>query len=80
MVFRVHHEGSLHPKLTPAASSQVNGCVFALTVINGMIAAGVNSSVRFKVYMTRLDVNILEGNGLPDNCNGQYVFSEPDFA
>lgn len=45
MIFRVHCEGSSRPKLTLAASAQMNGCIFALTVVDGMIAAAVNSSV-----------------------------------
>lgn len=46
MVFRIHHEGFSPPKLILAASAQVDGCIFALTNIDGMIAAAVNGSVR----------------------------------
>jgi len=45
MVFRVHHESFSPPKLILAASTQVYGCIFALTTVDGMIAAAVNSSV-----------------------------------
>lgn len=49
MVFRVHHESFSPPKLILAASTQVYGCIFALTTVDGMIAAAVNSSVRLKL-------------------------------
>jgi DNA damage-binding protein 1 len=43
-IFWVHSDGS-SAKLAPATSTQVNGCIFTFTDINGMIAVGVSSSV-----------------------------------
>jgi DNA damage-binding protein 1 len=44
-IFWVHSDGSA-AKLAPATTTQVNGCIFAFADINGMVAVGVNSSVR----------------------------------
>jgi DNA damage-binding protein 1 len=44
LIFWVHSDGS-SAKLAPAASTPLNGCTYAFTDINGMIAVAVGSSV-----------------------------------
>jgi DNA damage-binding protein 1 len=43
-IFWVHSDDS-SAKLAPATSTQVNGCIYAFTDINGMVAVAISSSV-----------------------------------